>query len=118
MVRRSIVAAVALGLALSAGSAGLVAAHPDNLRSLHFALTCDDGHVWDVSVNGGSSSFHLDGERLYVWKQLAFVTPGGESGSIRHGIQGFAGAPLVVCTYTGAISGNAYTVTGFYPPAR
>lgn len=118
MVRRSIVAAVALGLALSAGSAGLVVAHPDNGRSLHFALTCDDGHVWDVSVNGGSSSFHLDGERLYVWKQLDFVTPGGESGSIRHGIQGFAGAPLVVCTYTGAISGNAYTVTGFYPPAR
>jgi hypothetical protein len=23
----------------------------------------------------------------------------------------------VICTYTGAVSGNAYTVTGFYPPA-
>ena len=48
---------------------------------------------------------------------FVFVTPTGESGVIDKGIQGFSGGPLVVCTYTGAVSGNAYTVTGFYPPA-
>jgi hypothetical protein len=34
------------------------------------------------------------------------------------GTPGDSGAPLVVCTYTGAVSGNAYTVTGFYPKSR
>jgi hypothetical protein len=116
-MRRAIATAIVAAAALAAGTAGLAAAHPDNAHSLHFVLTCDDGQVWDASINGGSSSFHLDGEQMYVWKQIDYVTPDGVSGSIRHGIQGFAGAPLVVCTYIGAISGNAYTVTGFYPPA-
>ena len=43
------------------------------------------------------------------------MTPDGVSGSITKGIQGFAAEPTVTCTYTGAVSGNAYTVTGFYP---
>ena len=42
--------------------------------------------------------------------------PDGQPGTIGHGIQGFSGAPTVSCTYTGAVSGNAYTVIGFYPP--
>lgn len=116
-MRRSLATAIVAAAALFAWTAGLASAHPDNNHSLHFVLTCNDGNVWDASINGGSSSFHLDGERLYVWKQIDYVTPDGTSGSINHGIQGFAAAPLVVCTYTGAISGNAYTVTGFYPPA-
>jgi len=45
------------------------------------------------------------------------LTPDGQSGVIGHGINGFAGAPTVSCTYIGAVSGNHYTVTGFYPPA-
>ena len=110
-------ALLALTLALSGLTAGAAFAHPDNGQTLHFVLTCDDGHVWNASFNGGPSAFHLDCGRLYVWKQIAYVTPTGQSGTIGHGIKGFAGAPLVVCTYTGAVSGNAYTVTGFYPPA-
>jgi len=43
------------------------------------------------------------------------VTPAGESGVLTHGLQGFAAEPTVTCTYTGAVSGNAYTVIGFYP---
>ncbi len=105
----------AAGLLLTLTSGG-VAAHPDNDRTLHFVLTCDDGNVWDASFNGGPSAFHLDGGQLYIWKQIDYVTPDGQTGTISHGIQGFAGAPIVVCTYTGAVSGNAYTVTGFYPP--
>jgi hypothetical protein len=98
--------------------AGLASAHPNNEETLHFVLTCNDGNVWNASFNGGPSAFHLEGDGLYIWKQIDYVTPTNESGSIRHGIQGFAGAPTVVCTYTGAVSGNAYTVTGFYPPAN
>ena len=106
--------AALLATALAALSAGGASAHPDNDNTLHFVLTCDDGNVWDASFNGGPSAFHLDGDRLYVWKEIAYVTPTGESGVVGHGIQGFSGAPTVVCTYTGAVSGNAYTVTGFY----
>ena len=98
-------------------TAGAVSAHPDNDRTLHFVLTCDDGEVWDASFNGGPAAFHLDDGRLFVWRELSYVTPTGESGSLSRGGNGFAAAPTDTCTYTGAVSGNAYTVTGFYPPA-
>jgi hypothetical protein len=105
-------------LALTAAATALVvssaSAHPDNANTLHFELTCDDDNVWQASFNGGPSAFHLEGDGLYIWKQIAFVTPAGEEGVIGRGIQGMEDAPLVVCTYTGAVSGNAYTVTGFY----
>ena len=116
-MRVRLAAATTLAIATLGLSGGAVAAHPDNDQTLHFTLTCDDGHVWNASFNGGPSAFHLDGGQLFVWKQIAYVTPAGESGTVGHGINGFAGAPLVTCTYTGAVSGNAYTVTGFYPPA-
>ena len=116
-MRQRLLASTALAALLLAASAVGASAHPDNGRTLHFTLTCDDGHVWNASFNGGPSAFHLDGGQLFVWKQIAYVTPTGESGTIGHGINGFAGAPLVTCTYTGAVSGNASTVTGFYPPA-
>lgn len=116
-MRNRFIVATTLAIGLTGLFGGVALAHPDNAKTLHFVLTCDDGHVWDAVFNGGPSAFHLDGDRLYVWKQIAYVTPTGESGVIGHGINGFAGAPTVVCTYTGAVSGNAYTVTGFYPPA-
>jgi hypothetical protein len=116
-MRHRLLAASLLALALTGLTSGAALAHPDNDQTLHFVLTCDDGHVWNASFNGGPSAFHLDDGQLYIWKQIAYVTPDGQSGTISHGIQGFAGAPIVTCTYTGAVSGNAYTVTGFYPPA-
>jgi hypothetical protein len=48
-------------------------------------------------------------------KEIRFVTPGGETGVLTRGLNGFAAEPTVTCTYTGAVSGNAYTVVGFYP---
>jgi hypothetical protein len=92
-------------------------AHPDNSQTLRFTLYCNDGNTWDASFNGGPSAFTIDGDGLFIWKQIEYVTPDQVSGTIHRGIQGFSAAPLVVCTYTGAQSGNAYTVTGFYPPA-
>jgi hypothetical protein len=108
-------------LAASAAMAALatpVLAHPDNSQTLHFTLTCDDGHVWNASFNGGPVAFTIDGDGLFVWKQIDYVTPDQVSGSILRGIQGFSAAQTVTCTYIGAVSGNAYTVTGFYPPAN
>jgi hypothetical protein len=115
---RRLLRAAFLAAAATAIVAAPAAAAPDNVNTLRFVLTCDDGNVWNASFNGGPSAFHLDGGGLYVWKQIAFVTPTGDSGVVQHGLEGFAGAPLVVCTYTGAVSGNAYTVTGFYPNMR
>ena len=110
--------AAALGVVLAALAAGPAVAAPDNGKTLHFELTCDDGNVYDASFNGGPAAFHLDGGVLFVWKQIDYVTPDQQSGSIYQGIQGFSGGELVVCTYTGAVSGNAYTVTGFYSNER
>jgi hypothetical protein len=116
-MRKRLLGSAIVAATLMASTAGLVSAHPDNDQTLRFVLTCDDGHVWDASFNGGPSAFHLDGDGLYIWKQIDYVTPDGQSGTIEHGIQGFSGEPVVTCTYTGAVSHNAYTVTGFYPPA-
>jgi hypothetical protein len=112
LLRSVILATVCL-----APTASLASAHPDNEQTLHFVLTCEDGNAWNASFNGGPAAFHLDGGRLFIWKELAYVTPDGVSGALSRGSNGFAGAPTVTCTYTGAVSGNAYTVTGFYPPA-
>jgi len=92
-------------------------AHPNNDQTLRFTLTCDDGNVWSASFNGGPAAFHLNGGGLFIWKELAYETPGGVSGTLSRGSNGFAAAPTVTCTYIGAVSGNAYSVTGFYPPA-
>ena len=116
-MRSRILASALLAVGLTGLMAGSALAHPDNAHTLHFTLACDDGQVWNASFNGGPSAFHLDDGQLFVWKQIAYVTPSGESGTVGHGINGFAAAPTVTCTYTGAVSGNAYTVTGFYPPA-
>jgi hypothetical protein len=116
MPRRFLVAAVLASVALAL-SFGTVSAHPDNDQTRRFVMTCDDGNVWNVRFVGGAASFHLEGAGLYIWKQIEIVTPTGESAVLDQGIQGFSAAPLVVCTYTGAVTGNAYTVTGFYPPA-
>jgi hypothetical protein len=116
-MRQRVLASTLLALALTGFAGGAALAHPSNEQTLHFTLTCDDGHVWEAAFNGGPSAFHLDGASLFVWKQIAYVTPTGESGTIDRGLRGFSAAPTVTCTYTGAVSGNAYTVTGFYPPA-
>jgi hypothetical protein len=96
-------------------SAAPATASPDNDQTLHFELSCDDGNVYQASFNGGPAAFHLDTGGLYIWKQIWYVTPGGESGTLTRGSQGFAAEPIVTCTYVGAVSGNAYTVIGFYP---
>jgi predicted Rdx family selenoprotein len=114
-MRSRLIRSALLATILAGTMAGVTAAQPDNGKTLHFELTCDDGMVWDASFNGGPVAFHLGDGQLFIWKQIDYVTPTGETGSILKGIQGFSGAPTVVCTYTGAVSGNAYTVTGFYP---
>ena len=113
LLRATVVAGVAV-----AALPAFALAQPDNSQTLHFTLTCDDGHVWNASFNGGPVAFHLDGGQLFIWKEIDYVTPDNVSGSILRGIQGFAAAPTVTCTYIGAVSGNHYTVTGFYPPAE
>jgi hypothetical protein len=109
-------AAILTAAAMAAVLAGPVSAAPDNDQTLRFELTCDDGNVYQASFNGAPVAFHLDNGGLYIWKEIQFVTPTGESGVLTRGLKGFAAAPLVTCTYIGAVSGNDYTVIGFYPP--
>ena len=69
------------------------------------------------SFEPGEAIVHKDDDTggLYIWKQIWYVTPLGESGTLTRGSQGFAAEELVTCTYIGAESGNDYTVVGFYP---
>jgi len=118
MMRTRFLRAALLASILVMPTTGAVSAHPANDNTLTFDLFCQDGNTWTASFNGGPSAFHLDGTGLlYIWKEIDYVTPDGQSGVIKHGIQGFSGAPTVTCTYTGAVSHNAYTVIGFYTPA-
>ena len=86
-MRNRLAGAAILAAALLVATAGIVSAAPDNGKTLHFVLTCDDGNVYDASFNGGPSAFHLDTGGLYIWKEIDYVTPDGVSGSILHGIR-------------------------------
>jgi hypothetical protein len=113
-MRRLPVMLAAAGL-LALAPAGSALAAPDNARTLHIVLDCGSaGTVDAVFELSSADSFHVVGmSSNFLWKALDFVTPNGVSGRIERGVQG-EGHSLVVCTYTGAVSGNHYTATGFF----
>jgi hypothetical protein len=92
-------------------------AAPDNAGTLHFVLDCGSSGSVDVVFELSSSdSFHVVSTGSnFLWKSLDFVTPDGQSGRIERGVNG-NGHDLVTCHYTGAVSGNHYTATGFFTP--
>ena len=74
-----------------------------------------DGTHDVVIPPANTAAFHvLDSTSTFVWKRIEYTTPAGETGAIDRGVQGAGHRDLVTCTYTGASSGNAYVVTGFF----
>jgi hypothetical protein len=114
-MRRALVALVAGALALVPATAAH--ADPNNDGTLHIVLDCgSSGTVDAVFQLSSADAFHLVGTSSnFLWKSLDYVTPTGETGRIERGVQG-GGHALVTCTYTGAVSGNSYTATGFFTP--
>jgi hypothetical protein len=111
--------AVALAALLLLGiAAGPAGAAPANKNTLSLTLDCGAAGTIDAVFELSSSdSFHLvSTSSNFLWKSLAFVTPSGQTGEIDRGIQGGGHSDLVTCTYTGPVSGNQYTVTGFFTP--
>jgi hypothetical protein len=98
-----------------AASAG---ADPANKNTLSITLNCGSaGTVDAVFELSSSDSFHVVSmSSNFLWKSLRFTTPTGEIGEIDRGIQGDGHQNLVTCTYRGPVSGNQYTVTGFFTP--
>jgi hypothetical protein len=90
---------------------------PSNDKTLHIVLDCGtSGTVDAVFELSSSDSFHVVGmSGNFLWKSLDYVTPDGTTGRIERGVNG-AGHSLTTCTYTGAVSGNQYTATGFFTP--
>jgi hypothetical protein len=115
-MRRAVIALIA-ALTLMGIAAAPATADPANKNTLHFTLTCPNGSVDAVFELSSSDSFHIvQFSSNFLWKSLDFVTPTGETGRIERGIQGGGHSSLVTCTYIGAVSGNHYTVTGFFTP--
>jgi hypothetical protein len=116
-MRRSVMGLIG-GLAVTAGTlarATPASADPDNDLTLPFTMTCPDGEYDVVIQPANTAAFHVIGSTaMFVWKRIEFTTPEGETGAISRGIQGGGHADLVTCTYTGAVSGNDYVVTGFF----
>ena len=114
-MRRVLTAVAAGALALLPATAAQAA--PDNAHTLHIVLDCGSGGTVDAVFELSSAdSFHVVGmSSNFLWKSLDYVTPDGTAGRIERGVQG-TGHDLVTCTYTGAVSGNAYTATGFFTP--
>jgi hypothetical protein len=115
LVVLTLVAALVLGAGLAA-SAAPASADPANANTLHITLDCGSSGTLDAVFELSSSdSFHVVSmSSNFLWKTLAFVTPTGETGVIDRGIEGGGHKNLVTCTYIGAVSGNHYTVTGFF----
>jgi hypothetical protein len=99
------------------GSAGSASADPNNGNTLAITLDCGaNGTVDAVFELSSSDAFHaVDLGSNFLWKSLFFPS-GGETITISRGIQGQGHADLVTCTYTGPVSGNEYTVVGFFTP--
>jgi hypothetical protein len=119
MRRIFIVLTVAVSLSLLlAVAAGPAVADPANKNTLHITLDCGSaGTVDAVFELSSADSFHVVSmSSNFLWKSLAFVTPTGETGVIERGILGEGHTNLVICTYTGPVSGNQYTATGFFTP--
>ena len=112
-----VVALVAIFAGLMLLPAGVASADPNNGNTLRFVLDCDSGGTVEVVFELSSAdSFHVVGTSSnFLWKSLDYVTPDGQAGRIERGVQG-SGHDLVTCTYTGAVSGNHYTATGFFTP--
>jgi hypothetical protein len=115
-MRHAVITLIAT-LTLMGIAAAPAAADPDNKNTLSFTLTCPNGSVDAVFELSSSDSFHIvQFSSNFLWKSLDYVTPTGQSGRIERGIQGGGHSDLVTCTYIGAVSGNHYTVTGFFTP--
>jgi hypothetical protein len=99
-------------------AAGPAAADPANKNTLSLTLDCGTlGKIPAVFELSSADSFHVVSTNSnFLWKSLQFETPSGQTGEIDRGIQGSGHAALVSCTYTGPVSGNHYTVTGFFTP--
>src|SRR5215467_8232170 len=117
MRQMTVVALVAIFAGLMLLPAGVASADPNNRNTLRFVLDCDAGGTVAVVFELSSAdSFHVVGTSSnFLWKSLDYVTPDGQAGRIERGVQG-SGHDLVTCTYTGAVSGNHYTATGFFTP--
>jgi len=113
-MRRLLVILATAGL-LALAPAGAAMAAPNNPNTLHITLDCgSNGTVDAVFELSSADSFHVVGmSSNFLWKSLDYITPDGVSGRIERGVRG-AGHSLVSCTYTGAVSGNHYTATGFF----
>jgi hypothetical protein len=116
-VALTLVTALTLAVALSIATAP-AGADPANANTLHITLDCGTAGTLDAVFELSSSdSFHVVSmSSNFLWKTLAYVTPTGQSGVIDRGIEGGGHKDLVTCTYIGAVSGNHYTVTGFFTP--
>jgi len=110
--------AVVFSITLLAVAAGPAAADPANKNTLHITLDCGAaGKVDAVFELSSSDSFHVVSmSSNFLWKSLQFTTPDGQIGEIDRGIEGGGHQDLVTCTYRGPVSGNQYTVTGFFTP--
>ena len=115
---RRVLVLLAAAAAIHDLGASAASADPANKNTLSFVLTCPNGNTVDAVFELSSSdSFHIvQFSSNFLWKSLDYVTPDGQSGRIERGINGQGHANLVTCTYTGAVSGNHYTVTGFFTP--
>jgi hypothetical protein len=117
LMRQIIVVALVAVFAGLVLPAGVASADPNNGNTLRFTLDCGTGGTVAVVFELSSAdSFHVVGASSnFLWKSLDYVTPDGQTGRIERGVNG-AGHQLVTCTYTGAVSGNQYTATGFFTP--
>jgi hypothetical protein len=119
MRRRLIASTFVLTLAvLFAFTAAPAGADPANKNTLELTLTCGSAPPIDAVFELSSAdSFHIVSmSSNFLWKSLSFVASTGETVEIDRGIQGDGHQQLVTCTYTGPVSGNRYTVTGFFTP--
>src|SRR5215217_4599687 len=108
---------LAMAIAAAVAAPALADPDPDLTGAKSFDLNCDSAGTYAVVfVESGLGTFHVTGDSTAIFQskslsidgQLIRTTPGFEPN----------GRTLVTCTFTGALTGRLFEVSGFFTPVK
>jgi hypothetical protein len=118
MARRFLIAGLAASaLLLGFPQVATADPNPDLTPGKSFNLDCGSAGTFPVVfVESNLGTFHVTGDSTSIFQSTSLTIEGNlifaEPGSSHNGL------PELTCTFTGALTGRHFTVTGFFTPPK
>jgi hypothetical protein len=113
-MKRVVLVLTVLALALAFGATRSRADSPFGFP-FDITLKCDNGHEYSVVLRPGDALQFTDSTTNFMGVSWFYTDTTGTHYLINSNAQP-TGQPLVTCHYDGPVSGNHYTVIGFFTP--